>query len=79
MTSQPQAGKTAMTILFSLSLAHLCNDAFQSVIPAVYPILKENLVLSFAQIGLITLVYQICASVFQPVFGVVFDKRPSIW
>lgn len=68
-----------MTILFSLSLAHLCNDAFQSVIPAVYPILKENLVLSFAQIGLITLVYQICASVFQPVFGVVFDKRPSIW
>lgn len=79
MASQPQAGKTAMTILFSLSLAHLCNDAFQSVIPAVYPILKENLVLSFAQIGLITLVYQICASVFQPVFGVVFDKRPSIW
>lgn len=63
----------------SLSLAHLCNDAFQSVIPAVYPILKDNLALTFAQVGLITLVYQICASVFQPVFGVVFDKRPSVW
>lgn len=72
-------GKTAMGILFSLSLAHLCNDMFQSVIPAVYPILKDNLALTFAQIGMITLVYQFCASVFQPVFGVVFDKRPSVW
>lgn len=77
-TWTPQ-GKTAMGILFSLSLAHLCNDTFQSVIPAVYPILKDNLALTFAQIGMITLVYQLCASVFQPVFGVVFDKRPSVW
>lgn len=64
-------------ILFSLSLAHFLNDAFQSVVSAVYPILKENLALSFQQIGLITLVYQICASVFQPMFGVLFDKKPS--
>ena len=70
---------TAMGILWSLCLAHLCNDAFQSVIPAVYPLLKDNLALTFAQVGMITLVYQICASVFQPVFGVVFDKRPSVW
>lgn len=55
------------------------NDAFQSIISAVYPILKDNLLLTFTQIGLITLVYQICASVFQPVFGFLFDKRPGPW
>ena len=66
-------------ILLSLSLAHFLNDTFQSIISAVYPILKDNLMLSFTQIGLITLVYQICASVFQPVFGLLFDKKPSPW
>lgn len=67
------------SILLSLSLAHFLNDSFQSIISAVYPILKENLLLSFTQIGLITLVYQICASVFQPVFGLLFDEKPSPW
>lgn len=66
-------------ILLSLSLAHFLNDTFQSIISAVYPVLKENLLLTFTQIGLITLVYQICASVFQPVFGILFDKKPSPW
>ena len=66
-------------VLLSLSLAHFLNDTFQSVISAIYPILKDNLFLSFAQIGSITLVYQICASVFQPAFGVIFDKLPSPW
>ena len=68
-----------MAILFSLSLAHLFNDAFQSLVSAVYPILKDNLALTFGQIGMIALVYQICASVFQPVFGTIFDKHPSPW
>ncbi len=68
-----------MGVLFALSLAHMFNDMFQSLISAVYPILKENLGLSFRQIGLIVLVYQICASVFQPVFGVLFDKKPNPW
>ena len=68
-----------MTVLFALSLAHFFNDMFQSVVSAVYPVLRDNLGLSFAQIGLVTLVYQICASVFQPVFGIVFDRRPSPW
>lgn len=68
-----------ISILLSLSLAHFLNDTFQSIISAVYPILKDNLLLSFTQIGLITLVYQICASVFQPVFGLLFDKKPSPW
>lgn len=66
-------------ILLSLSLAHFLNDTFQSIISAVYPVLKDNLLLTFTQIGLITLVYQICASVFQPVFGILFDKKPSPW
>ena len=79
MSTHNQAAKTSFGILFSLSIAHFLNDAFQSVIPAVYPILKDNLLLTFTQIGLITLVYQICASVFQPVFGVIFDKKPSPW
>ncbi|GHT36185.1 MFS transporter [Bacteroidia bacterium] len=55
------------------------NDALQSVISAAYPILKNDLVLSFGQIGLITLVYQSSASVFQPLVGLYFDKRPSPW
>ena len=76
----PQVKDTLkLGILLSLSLAHFLNDMFQSVISAVYPILKDNLVLSFTQIGYITLVYQICASVFQPAFGVIFDKKPSPW
>lgn len=76
---QSAKSKLQLSILLSLSLAHFLNDTFQSIISAVYPILKENLLLSFTQIGLITLVYQICASVFQPVFGLLFDKKPSPW
>ena len=79
MEKSSSSNNIALNILFSLSLAHLLNDAFQSILPALYPILKDNLTLSFAQIGLITLVYQICASVFQPVFGFLFDKKPSPW
>ena len=69
---------TAMGILWSLCLAHLCNDAFQSVIPAVYPLLKDNLALTFAQVGMITLVYQICASVFQPVKVYLLRVKPFV-
>lgn len=69
----------AFSVLLSLSLAHFMNDAFQSVLSAVYPVLKDNLLLRFSEIGLITLVYQVCASVFQPVFGFVFDKKASPW
>lgn len=71
--------KTAFRVLIALSLTHCLNDALQSVITAVYPLFKEDLTLNFAQIGLITLVYQMSASVFQPVTGLVFDKRPVAW
>lgn len=60
-------------------MAHLFNDTLQSVIAAIYPMLKHDLTLSFAQIGLITLIYQLAGSVFQPLAGLYFDKRPSAW
>ena len=66
-------------ILVALSICHCLNDTFQSVISAVYPLFKEDLGLSFAQIGLITLVYQSAASVCQPLTGLFFDKWPSAW
>ncbi|NDW11707.1 MFS transporter [Bacteroides sp. 214] len=73
------SSRTTLNILFALSLAHMFNDMFQSVVSASYPVIKDNLALSFGQIGIIALIYQICASVFQPVFGVLFDKRPTPW
>lgn len=66
-------------ILIALSISHCINDSLQSVITAVYPLFKDDLALSFAQIGLITLVYQSAASVFQPLTGLYFDKHPSPW
>lgn len=64
------------SILFAVSMVHLLNDLIQAVIPATYPLLKEEHHLSFSQVGMITLVYQIAASIFQPVVGSFTDKRP---
>lgn len=69
----------AFHVLLALSAAHCLNDLLQSVITAVYPMLKADLGISFAEIGLITLVYQLAASIFQPVVGYVFDRRPFVW
>jgi len=66
-------------VLLALGLSHLLNDTLQSVITAVYPLLKESMALSFVQIGFITLVYQISASVFQPLVGFYLDKKPNPW
>lgn len=74
------AGKaTAFRILVALSISHCLNDSLQAVISASYPVLKDEMTLSFAQIGLITLVYQMAASIFQPITGLFFDKRPFAW
>ncbi|MCM1522756.1 MAG: MFS transporter [Muribaculaceae bacterium] len=67
---------TAFSVLLALSASHCLNDLLQSVITAVYPMLKADLNLNFAQIGIITLVYQLAASVFQPIVGYAFDRRP---
>lgn len=68
--------KPIYPILFAISFAHLLNDLVQGVIPAVYPLLKEEHQLNYAQIGMITLVYQMAASVFQPVVGAYTDRKP---
>lgn len=71
------ASRTAYTVLGAISFSHLLNDMIQSLILAIYPMLKENFSLSFAQIGLITLTYQITASLLQPLIGLYTDKRPQ--
>lgn len=73
------ASGTAFTVLLALSASHCLNDLLQSVITAVYPMLKADLDLNFAEIGIVTLVYQLAASVFQPVVGYVFDRRPFVY
>lgn len=73
------ASDTAFGVLMALCAAHCLNDLLQSVITAMYPMLKESLHLNFAQIGTVTLVYQLAASVFQPVIGFAFDRRPFIY
>lgn len=64
-------------ILVSLSVCHLLNDTNQSLLSAIYPILKDSYRLDFAQIGLITLAFQFTASMLQPVVGMVSDRRPQ--
>ncbi|MBE7418241.1 MAG: MFS transporter [Ideonella sp.] len=68
---------TAFRVLGALSASHLINDMMQSLILAIYPILKGQFALSFAQIGLITLTYQLTASLFQPLVGTYTDRRPT--
>ncbi|MDR3194151.1 MAG: MFS transporter [Tannerella sp.] len=73
----PRLSGTTLRILVSLSVLHGLNDAMQSAVTATYPLLKDDLTLSFGQIGLITLTYQIAASVFQPFVGLYYDRHPS--
>jgi MFS transporter, FSR family, fosmidomycin resistance protein len=68
---------TTFAILISLSTCHLLNDMNQSLVPAIYPILKQSYGLDFGQIGLITLAFQLTASMLQPVVGLVTDRRPQ--
>lgn len=71
------AAAPALGVLAALSLAHLINDTLQSLIPAIYPILKEALHLDFRHIGLITLTNQLTASILQPFIGLYTDRRPQ--
>jgi FSR family fosmidomycin resistance protein-like MFS transporter len=68
---------TTFAILVSLSICHMLNDLNQSLVPALYPILKTSYHLDFAQVGLITLASQLTASMLQPVVGIVTDRRPQ--
>ncbi len=76
-TATNSVSGTTFSILFAISLAHLLNDAVQSVIPSMYPILKGEFGLTFTQIGIITFVFQMTSSVLQPFVGRYSDKHPS--
>ena len=71
----PQPQTTAFQILIAISVGHLLNDMIQSLIPSIYPILKESYGLSFAEIGLITLTWQGTASILQPIVGMITDRK----
>jgi FSR family fosmidomycin resistance protein-like MFS transporter len=68
---------TVYGILIAVSAAHFVNDTIQSLVPAIYPILKDQFRLDFGQIGIITLVWQLTASIFQPLVGLATDRRPQ--
>jgi FSR family fosmidomycin resistance protein-like MFS transporter len=76
-SDQKVAENTVFAVLIAISVSHLLNDTIQSVIPAIYPILKESFHLSFTQIGLITLTFQLTASLLQPFVGLYTDHRPK--
>ena len=71
------ASNTTFAVILSLSFCHLLNDMMQSLVPALYPILKDSYALSFSQVGFITLAFQCTASMLQPVVGYYTDKRPQ--
>ena len=75
----PAAGQdtTRFRVLGAISFSHFLNDMIQSLILAIYPLLKGEFSLSFTQIGLITLTYQITASLLQPLVGLYTDKHPQ--
>ncbi|QNA83006.1 MFS transporter [Sphingomonas sp. So64.6b] len=68
---------TVFGVIVAISFCHLLNDMMQSLLPAIYPSLKAELALSFSQIGLVTLVYQLTGSILQPLVGLYADKRPT--
>ncbi|WP_069879046.1 MFS transporter [Bosea sp. BIWAKO-01] len=70
------ARRATMPVLIALSVTHLLNDMIQSLIPAIYPIIKTAYALDFGQIGLITLTFQVSASLLQPLVGLYTDKKP---
>jgi FSR family fosmidomycin resistance protein-like MFS transporter len=77
LTSPTSAQKTVLAILFALSFSHLLNDTMQSLLPAIYPLLKTSFHLSFTQIGFITLTNQLTASLLQPMVGLYTDRYPK--
>ena len=75
-TTASKIAATSFPVLFAISFCHLLNDMMQAVLPAIYPTLKSEFHLSFAQIGLITVAFQVTASILQPLVGFVADMKP---
>ena len=78
-SSPPQVSPLVMRVLGACALAHLINDLIQAVLPSIYPMLKANYGLSFTQVGLITLAFQLTASLLQPWIGYHTDRHPKPW
>src|SRR5471030_238672 len=76
-TRLPAATSAVLPVLLSLGFCHMLNDLIQSLIPALYPMLKHQFQLNFAQVGLITLSFQLTASLLQPTIGFYTDRRPQ--
>lgn len=74
-----QSSPLVMRIIGAVALAHLINDLIQSVLPSIYPMLKTNYGLTFTQVGLITLTFQLTASLLQPWVGYHTDRHPKPW
>lgn len=74
-----QGAEAATAVLLTVTFCHLLNDAMQALLPAIYPQLKHDFALSFRQIGLLTLTYQIVASLLQPLIGQFTDRRKLPW
>src|SRR5262244_1829034 len=72
-----RAETTVFRILAAISFCHMLNDTVQSLIPAIYPIVKESMHLDFGQIGMITFAFQLTASILQPVVGLYTDRKPQ--
>src|ERR1700744_2696450 len=70
------AQNTVFAVIFAISFCHMLNDMMQMLLPAIYPTLKADMHLSFAQIGLITFAFQCTASLLQPAVGILADKHP---
>src|SRR5690606_26517205 len=75
--SPPPESRTAMAVLWSLSLCHLLNDTMQSLLPAIYPVLQVNYALTFTQIGVLHFAFQCTAALLQPVVGHITDQRAT--
>ena len=75
--AEASAAKTAFAVLAAISFCHLLNDMMQSLLPAIYPILKQNYGLDFGQVGLLTFTFQFTASLLQPVIGLYTDRKPK--
>jgi FSR family fosmidomycin resistance protein-like MFS transporter len=75
--SAADAQATVFSVIMAISACHLLNDMMQSLLPAIYPNLKADFHLNFTQVGLVTLAYQITASLLQPLVGLYADKRPT--
>lgn len=74
--NRPLGHSTIMTVLFAISFSHMLNDTIQALLPSIYPMLQKSFALNFAQLGWITFTFQCTASLFQPLVGLVTDKRP---